>query len=392
MKMKKRLIIGGTLIVLALSGCLPGGGTPTPTPTPDLTPPISITGELVPEQRAQLSVRIGGRVEEVLVDEGDPVAQGEVVLRLDATDLRLAVQQAEAQLESARAELAAMKADPLAEEIRSAEAAIERAEAALSQAIAQRNQLAQGQADSDIVQAQVRLAEAEAAHRSTLITHDRMYANSEQYEDWELDEITVRLRAAEQAVEAAEMGLSYARASAAARIRAAAAGVAAAEAQRDVAQARLVLLEVGAQTEAIAVAEASVQQAQVELDAAQVMLDRYELRAPFTGTVGNLDVRIGEYVAPGMPLISLGDLSTMRVETTDLVESDVPRVELGQRVMVSFDALPEQTFTGEVVHIDPMPQPGSGGVNYRAIVELETLPAAVRWGMTAFVDVEVTDG
>jgi multidrug resistance efflux pump len=119
------------------------------------------------------------------------------------------------------------------------------------------------------------------------------------------------------------------------------------------------------------------------------MLGRFEVRAPFGGTVTALHVNVGEVVAPGQPLVTLGDLTTPYVETTDLNEIDVARVRAGQVASVSFDAFPENVFTGRVTRTAPMAKPGSGGVTYSAIVELDDASPEIRWGMTAFVDIEV---
>jgi multidrug resistance efflux pump len=102
-------------------------------------------------------------------------------------------------------------------------------------------------------------------------------------------------------------------------------------------------------------------------------------------------VREGGLVVAGQPLITLGDLDTLRVETTDLDEIDVAKVYVGQQVDVSFDALPEQVFVGTVTRISPMAAPGSGGVNYTVVITLDEVDPAVRWGMTAFVDVVVEE-
>jgi len=64
-------------------------------------------------------------------------------------------------------------------------------------------------------------------------------------------------------------------------------------------------------------------------------------------------------------------------------------VAVGQRASVTFDTLPERVFTGHVTRISPMAEPGAGGVNYTVIVVLDETDAAIRWGMTAFVDIEV---
>ena len=157
----------------------------------------------------------------------------------------------------------------------------------------------------------------------------------------------------------------------------------------ETAQAQLDLLQAGATAEEVAVAQASVTQAQAVLEAARVSLERCAVRAPFAGTVGAVNVRAGELAVPGQPLVAVGDLATLRVETTDLDEIDVARVSVGQQAAITFDALPEQVFTGRVTRISPMAEPGAGGVNYTVVLELDALAPAIRWGMTAFVDIEV---
>jgi multidrug resistance efflux pump len=197
------------------------------------------------------------------------------------------------------------------------------------------------------------------------------------------------LFAADEAVEAAQAQLNAARAGADDEIPVLDAAVSAAEAQQTVAQAQLELVEAEVTAEEISVAEAAIVQAQATLDAALVAIARSEVRAPIPGTVGAVDVRSGEMVAPSEVLITLGDLSTLRVETTDLDEIDVARVAVGQQATVTFDALPERTFIGTVTRISPMAEPGTGGVNYTVTIEVEDMDPAIRWGMTAFVDIEV---
>ena len=383
------LVIATGLLALSLVGCA-GQSEETPAPEIDeaFAPLISITGEVVPAKWATLSVQVSGTVAEVLVDQGDEVAAGDPLVKLDPTDARLAMQQAEAALEVAQAQLTILKTAPRPEEVAAAEAHVEAAQAALSQANAQRGQLSAGVTEADIAAVEREVAAAEATRKAAQLSYDKI-RGEKKIDDWKKEDAGLRLRAAEQALEAAQKRLSQVQRSAAARIREADAAVQAAVAQLDVAQAELDLLRAEPTAEEIAVAQAAVAQTQVELDATQVTLKRCELRAPFGDTIGAVNVRAGELVAPGDPLITLGDLSTLQVETTDLDEIDVAHVEVGQDVSLTFDALPERVFTGYVTRIDPMAQPGTGGVNYRAIIEMDEIDPAIRWGMTAFVDIEV---
>lgn len=384
---KVSLVIMVSVLALFLSAC---GGSTEETATPEVemefVPVVSVTGEVVPAVWATVSAQTGGTVMEVLVEPGDEVAAGAPLARLDPTEAQLAMQQAEALLEAAQAQLALLEAGPRPGEVAAAEAQIEAAQAALAQAAAQRDQLTAGATEAEIAAAEAEVVAAELTRKAAEDQYDQIQGK---IHGWIEEEAILQLRAAEEALEAAQARLAQVQGGAGAQIRAAQAAVQAAEAQQDVAQAQLDLLQAGATAEEVAVAQATVAQAAAALETARVAMDRSEVRAPFAGTVGAVPVRTGELAAPGQPLVTLGDLTTLRVETTDLDEIDVARVAVGQQAAVAFDALPEQVFTGRVTRISPMAEPGAGGVHYTAIVVLDEIAPAIRWGMTAFVDIEV---
>ena len=197
------------------------------------------------------------------------------------------------------------------------------------------------------------------------------------------------LNAVNQSLVAAEAQLDALKKSFWGQVNGAKAAIAVAESQRDAASAQLDVLLAGTPPEAIAVAEAAVVQAQAGLDAARVALARAVVTAPYAGTVGQVMIRRGEFVAPGQPLVLVGDLETLRIETTDLNEVDVARIYEGMPVVLSVDAFPDQVFAGQITRIAPMAAPGGGGVNYTAIIEMDAVPPGVRWGMTVFVDIAV---
>jgi multidrug resistance efflux pump len=183
---------------------------------------------------------------------------------------------------------------------------------------------------------------------------------------------------AESAVGLAEVAVEQARAS-----------KQAAEAQVAQAQAQLERAQAGSTAEDIAVAEAAVEQTRQALVSAEARLEQARLTAPFEGTVGMVYVREGEEALPSQDVLVLGDLGTLRVETTDLDEYDVARVQSGQRADLTFDALPDKVLEGRVVRIAPMATPGQSATTYRVIIEFEEVDPALRWGMTAFVDIVV---
>jgi HlyD family secretion protein len=158
------------------------------------------------------------------------------------------------------------------------------------------------------------------------------------------------------------------------------------------AQAALDLVREGATPEQRAAAQAAVKQTEANLAAAQTALDQATLVAPFDGVVSKVHVRLGEQVNPvqvNQPVMVLGDLSTMRVETTDLRETDVARIAVGQEVDITFDALPDTLLKGRVVYISPQSSSEQGGVNYTTIVEFAEFDPRLLWGMTAYVNITV---
>ena len=129
--------------------------------------------------------------------------------------------------------------------------------------------------------------------------------------------------------------------------------------------------------------------AQAALAQAQAQLKQTQVIAPFAGQVGTIHVRPGELASPGQPVLMFGDTSKLHVETTDLRETDVTRLKIGMPVEVTFDALPGRTFQGKITRIAPMSTTEKGSTNFTVIVEVPDLDASLRWGMTAFVNIQV---
>jgi multidrug resistance efflux pump len=380
------------LIALFLAACNSAAEeTPMPMPEPAFESVVSVTGEVLPAKWATLSIQTAGTVEAVLVEEGDAVAAGDLLVQLDTIDAELSLSEAQAQLSGAEAQVSQLEAHPRSQDVAAAQQQVSAAEAAIAPAVAERDRLASGVAQSDVARADAEVVAASAELRVAEIdyeeTRDRF--EDDDLDEWELQEAGLRLRAAEQTLEAARLSLANARGSAGARMEEAEATVRLAEAQRDVAQAQLDLVLAGVLDEEIALTRTDVAQAQVAIEEAELRLVRHEHYAPFAGTVGMVAIREGEQVQQGDLMLTLGDLSTLRVETTDLDEIDVARVAVGQVADVTFDALPDRVFKGQVVRIDPMAVSEGGGVNYTTIIELDELSPEIRWGMTAFVDIEV---
>jgi RND family efflux transporter MFP subunit len=170
-----------------------------------------------------------------------------------------------------------------------------------------------------------------------------------------------------------------------ARVREAEANLLAAQVQYNY-QKRLGLDEIHIES-----AEADVARMQALLDSAKAILDtQFVLVAPFDGTVVSLDIAPAETVVPGQVVILLGDLSTYQIETTDLSERDVTRVQVGQPANVFIEAL-EEEFTGNVIDVDRISTALGGDVVFKVTIDLDDQPEALLWGMSADVQIETVD-
>jgi len=138
-------------------------------------------------------------------------------------------------------------------------------------------------------------------------------------------------------------------------------------------------------------AEADVARMQALLDSAKAILDtQYVLVAPFDGTIVSVDIAPAETVVPGQAVILLGDLSRYQIETTDLSERDVTRVQVGQSANVFIEAL-EEEFTGKVIDVDRISTTLGGDVVFKVTIELDNQPEGLLWGMSADVQIEAAD-
>ncbi len=380
------------LLSLGLGACrlLPARGTPTPTPSlrsEEGPAVVSAEGRIVPLRRATLAFPVGGRLEAVRVEEGEVVQAGQELARLEASVLEAALTRAEASVAEARAALALLEAGPREEELEQARAAVAAAQAELerrSSEMAQRKETA-------------RLAVDQAANalRNAQDAYERVYWDNRSWEeagrelsDEQKDAETRALRA----VQDAEAELEKARIAYREALRQEAAVLAAARAALEEAQARLALLEAGPRQEELDQARARLEGARAALEEARARLEQTRLRAPFSGRVGRIWVRAGEVLAPGQPVLDLGE-AELGVETVDLSELDVVRVRVGQAVRIDVDALPDVPFRGEVIAVAPEAEEYRGDRVYRVKVRITEGPVErLRWGMTAFVEIQVEGG
>jgi HlyD family secretion protein len=389
---------------------------------------IWASGKLEPVTWAALNPINPGLVNAIHVAQGDWVEAGTVLMELDDAISRGEVQRAAAAVVEAEAALAKLLAGASKAEIAAAEAQVALAQAQISMAA---GQMLEAQSSIDAAEAQVQMARREYGEMASHPTDAETYAAQAEVaiadaavrqaqaaynlvrgnpqigalpESGLLNQATAGLEAAKARAALVEQGatsqqLAVAASAidlAAAQLDAATshgpgteANVHAAMAQRDSAQAALDKLLEGATAEDIAMAEARVQSAMAALDAAQAQLRFSRIVAPFAGQVGEIKVRLGELTPMDGDVIMFGDTAAMQVKTTDLRETDVVFVKVGMPVEVTFDALPNRIFAGTVTQVAPVSTTEQGSTNYTATIDVAELDESLRWGMTAFVNIQV---
>lgn len=409
--------------------------TPTPIPTATPLPPIELvrtqggaviaSARIQPAQRATLAFLSAGRVAEISVGIGELVSEGARLMQLDDSQAQIALAQARAAYFRAQAQLAEVETGPQAAAIETAQAQLEAAQARLAH-------LTQPASEAAIAAAEAELAAAQAAYQALFAGPDdstrinalaalnlakaAVQQAQAAYNEvrWrndigalpqsrQLQEATVNLEAAQARYDALFAPPSPAAVAAArARIEQAKAAlerlqrpateaqIAEAEAQVRAAQAQLDALLQGASEESVAIVAGAVAEARALVRRAEQELANLELRAPFTGVITAINVAVGEFVAPGAPVLTLADLSSLQVETYDLSERDIAFVEVGQRASILIEPL-NLTAPGRVTRIAPQPSTIGGDTVYTVWLTLEEQPPGLRWGMSARVTIE-TDG
>lgn len=374
----RRVIIGATLLIVVLIGgywavSTSSSQTPSAAATSKTKKPtkmISAEGLVVPSQRTTLAFKTGGRVVEIPVQEGDVVKAGTVLARLDDTLLKTQIAQAQAALNVAQKQFAQLRAGgSMAER--------EAARDALAAARAQFAKVKAGPTADELALLQANVDGAEAALAQAQFRYDRIGGTSNPFggaapESLALQQAYIALSAAQAAYRNAVSHPTDSELYAA---------------QAMITQAESVVAHLDPRPEALALAQAQVDQAQVALDLATVAAQDAVLVAPFAGTVASLTIDLGQVVAPGMPAITFGNLAKLQIETTDLAEADIARVGEGQPVQVTLDALPEQVFDGRITHIAPLANDHRGDQVFKVTVALSNW-TGLRWGMTANVEID----
>jgi HlyD family secretion protein len=406
--MTKKLLLTG-LLMLATAGFLAGcGGTEaTETVSADDVPVVAsdtdgkVVAEAViePDRWSELRFDVAGEVTELLVQEGDVVAEGDLLARMETTDLERAVAQAELSLGQARVRL-------------------NQAQLRLSQAQLRLEQLQEPPDEADIRQAEHAVDQATAAQKaaqldlatvldSTLLNETLedaqkvfedtqhkcearldMYESGEEPDYWFVDQAQERL-------DDTRLNLDRIRQQGNTQLQDARNAVDRARQSHQEAQDALERLLEGADPLDVEAAQKEIEAAQLDVEAAELgleeansNLEHAELVAPFASVVVGVNIDAGDAVASGQVALVLATLDRLLARTVDLTELDVARVTEGQPAVVTVDALPDVQLRGHVVRVGLQSVDYRGDVTYPVTVELDETAPELRWGMTAMVEIE----
>jgi HlyD family secretion protein len=287
-----------------------------------------------------LGSRAGGRIQKVLVKEGDRVKPGDVLVVLEPGDWPAQLQQAEAQLAMLQATLDKLKAGARPEELAAARARAQTAQAALQETTA-------GARSEEVGAAEARLAGQDVAVARAQKDAERLHklAAAGAAVPADVDNADLAVKAAIAQRDAATHQLDELR-HGARREQVAQATARAAE-QRASEQ----LVVSGSRVEDIRAAQAQVQGAQGKVDQIKTMIDELAIKAPVAARIEALDLRPGDIVAPNQAAATLVEDDQLYVRIY-VPETQLGHIAVGQPVPIQVDSFPDQTFRGVVQHIN----------------------------------------
>ncbi len=441
MKPKTILFFLAVILMLALSGCASLDGS-------EGDESLTASGTIATDH-IRVAPEVSGKVLSIHVAEGDSVQVGDVLFTLDdelmqaqAAQAQAAVDLAAVSVEAANAQLSGAQVQynlvvqqaRLADiqnratawtvvspeaftlpswyyednELRvAAQAEVDSAAANLETKIASLEAELQDASNEDFVSAEARLAQAQVAY--TIAQQTLLQAQAAADKD-------VLEPAAQEALDAATSELENAQlvydrmlsTSAAEAVLEARARVTVARARLDNALDVVTSLQTGedslqvdaaqtavAQAEmAVGQANANLVQAQAALNLLNLTLQRCTVTAPAAGTVLSLNVEIGELIAAGSVVLTLGQLEQVNL-VVYVPEDQYGQVNLGQEVAVSVDSYPNQVFSGQVTSIaneaeftprNVQTVEGRKSTVYAVEITLENPNGSLKPGMPADVD------
>lgn len=363
--MKKNILKFITLLAifaLFLAAC---GSAEQATPAPAelvTSNEVIAEGRLEPIHATNLTFQVRGVVEQVFVKAGDTVSQGDVLARLTNAG------GAEAQVLIAQGAYELLLRNESGDRARLWQAYMD------AQIIRAEAEKEWEDLNVDDIDERIEDLEADVEDRRTDL--EDAQDEFDKYKD--LDENNTRRTTAEDDLEQAQEDLNQALRDLEEEMRSRddirAAYDAALGAEAEAKYQYEISLD-GPNSDQLAVAKA-------QLDAALDTLSSYVLTAPFNGVVADVNVKAGEQVGTDTRAVSIADFSTWIVETTDVTELEVVKLNVGQKVNLIPDALPDLQLTGEITQISNAYTQQGGDIIYTVTIRVNETDPRLRWGMT----------
>jgi len=282
--------------------------------------------------------RAGGRIDKVLVKEGDRVQAGQALLVLEPGDLNAQRAMAQAQFDQAQATLDKLQKGARPEEI-------EQAKARAAAARAAETEMHRGSRREEIAQGEARLAQAQALLDKAKLDAERAHKllAMSAIPKAEADAADTAVRTAQAGVDGQQQALGQLKAGA--RIE----DKQQATARATEAEAAAKLVTAGPRVEDLRVAEAQVAAAKARIDQLEVMIGELTVKAPGPARVEALDLRPGDILAPNAAAATLIEDDQLYVRIY-VPETQIGRIKVGQEVPVTVDSF-DRSFKAKVEHI-----------------------------------------
>ncbi len=299
--------------------------------------PRKVSG-FIEADEIRIGSRIGGRVAEVLTEEGARVKKGQVLVKLEPFDLLQLEQEAVGALAASQADLDRLNAGFRPEEVLQAKARYDqftaRFELLANGPRKEETNAARGRKDS--ATAEFTLAEQHHVRASNLLRNKAISRQEFEAVEQRLKSASSLLVVRANELELLESGTRKEK-------------LAEAQAKLQEAKAAWDLKKAGYRTEEIQQAIAARDSAKAALDAIKERLKELAIRSPVVGVVEALELQRGDLVSAGAPVLSLMDASHL------WVRAYVPENELGltidQVLFLSVDSFPNERFSGKLSYI-----------------------------------------
>lgn len=152
-------------------------------------------------------------------------------------------------------------------------------------------------------------------------------------------------------------------------------------------QQELSLKMAGPTQEQIGYQEALVKQGEARIKFLQEQIQECVLKTPISGQIVKINKKVGEIVQIAEPVITILPAKPFQLEV-DIYEEDIVKIKLGNEVKIKLTAFPSENLKGKVVFIDPETRIKEGIVYYKVTIDFEKIPEGIRPGMTADVSIK----